>query len=337
MIKKYVLGLLVALLMMSLSVGVAFGADWPTRPINIIVFSAAGGSTDLSNRAIAEAIKPYLGVEVVVSNMPGALGGTATAYVWSAPRDGYIWYGASEGFLGLAVLGAHHTTAEDWELFLVGGTPGVISVRKDSPFEDFQQLLDAVAASPGGLTIATSIPGCIWNIQYLTLEKYGGYDLEFIPYPGSHPSIVAALAGEIDVVWTGLGEQSEFLKAGELRPLAIYDTKPHEFAGMTIPPITDYVPELVEIMPLLQFVGFGLPSDTPPEILEKVTEAFHQAMQKEPVQRFAETVASTLYGYSGEKARELAKRQQAIFAWLLWEEGLARVSPEEFGIPNPFE
>jgi len=336
MFKRFVIVLFVGVLLAMTITGIAF-AEWPSRPINIIVYSSAGGSTDLSNRAIAEAIKPHLGVDAVVSNMPGAMGATATAYVMGAPHDGYLWFGLSEGVLGLGVLGAFATTTDDWEFFMIGGTPGVISVRKDSNYTNFQELLDDISKRPGEITIATSIPGCIWNIQYLTLERFGGYDLAFVPYTGSHPSIVAGLAGEVDVVWTGLGEQAEFLRAGELRPLVMYDTAAHEFAGLTIPPITDFVPQLAEVMPLIQFVGFGLPADTPPEILETVTEAFKKAMTEEPVKNFADAVASQLYGYYGQEAKDLANKQQGIFAWLLWEEGLATVSPEEFGIQNPFE
>ncbi len=313
----------------------ALAQEWPTRPINIIVFSAAGGSTDLSNRALAEAMKPYLGVDIVVQNMEGAMGGTATSYVWDAPHDGYLWFGLSEGFFGQCVLGIHPTTVEDWEFFWVGGTPGIISVRKDSPYQNFQELLDDIKERPGEITIATSIPGCIWHIQYLTFERYGGYDLEWIPYPGSRPSIVSAIAGEVDVVWTGLGEQAEFLKAGQLRPLAMYDTKSHEFAGVTVPPITDFVPELAEIMPLRQCVGFALPADTSPEILDKITGAFVEGMKEKPVLDFAENVYSELYGYYGKEAKDFARRSQSIFAWLLWEEGVAKESPDKFGIPKP--
>jgi len=329
--KRLVILLLISLLVLS----TALSVDWPRRQITIVVYSAAGGATDLSNRAIAEAIKKYLGVDVIVVNMPGAMGGTATSYVWNAPHDGYLWFGTSEGFLGQCVLGAHHTTARDWEFFMIGGTPGIISVKKDSPYKTFQDLLDDVKKRPGEVTVATSIPGCIWNIQYLTLKKYGGYDLKYVPYPGSHPSQVACLAGEVDVVWTGLGEQAEYLKAGQLRPLAVYDTKPLEFAGMTIPPITDFVPELAKVMPIKQFVGFALPADTPKEILDKITEAFKKAMKEKPVLDYGKNRYSELYGYYGEKAKQFAMKEQSLFAWLLWEEGIAKISPEKFNIPKP--
>jgi len=332
---SFFLSVVCLFLVVALLTSGALAQEWPARPINIIVFSAAGGSTDLSNRAIAEAMKPYLGVDIVVQNMEGAMGGTATSYVWNAPHDGYLWFGLSEGFFGQCVLGIHPTTVEDWEFFWVGGTKGVISVRKDSPYKNFQELLNDLEKRPGEVTIATSIAGCIWHIQYLTFRRYGGYELEWIPYPGSRPSIVNTIAGEVDVAWTGLGEQAEFLKAGQLKPLVVYDTKPLEFAGVIIPPITDFIPELAEIMPLSQCVGFALPADTSPEILDKITDAFAKGMKEKPVIDFAENVYSELYGYCEEEAKSFARNSQSIFAWLLWEEGVAKESPEKFEIPKP--
>jgi len=331
--KKYFLVILVIAFVIC---GVnAYAVDWPERTVNIIVYSAAGGSTDLSNRAIAEGLKKSLGVDVVVSNMPGAMGGTATSYVWNLKHDGYACFGLSEGYLGQCVLGLHPTTVKDWEIFMVGGTPGIISVKPDSPYQNFKQILDDAKKRPGEVLIATSIPGCIWHIQWLTAKKYGNFNAKFVPYPGSFPSQTAAIAGEIDVVWTGLGEQSEFLKGRKLRPLAVYDSKPLEFAGLTIPPITDFIPELEKVMPIKQFVGFALPADTPKEILDKVTDAFKIAMKSEAVKNFGEVKYSELYGYCGEEARQIASKQQSVFAWILWDEGIARISPEEFNIPKP--
>jgi len=96
-----------------LSFASVYAGEWPERTINIIVYAAAGGATDLSNRAIAEGLKGPLGVDVVASNMPGAMGGTAVNYVWTSKHDGYVFAGVSEGYLGQCVLGIHHTTAKD--------------------------------------------------------------------------------------------------------------------------------------------------------------------------------------------------------------------------------
>jgi tripartite-type tricarboxylate transporter receptor subunit TctC len=88
-------------------------------------------------------------------------------------------------------------------------------------------------------------------------------------------------------------------------------------------------------MPIKQFVGFALPSDTPRNILAKVTDAFKVAMKHKAVADFGKMKYSELYGYSGEKAKTVAINQQKVFTWLLYDEGIAKKSPAEFGIPRP--
>lgn len=310
-------------------------AEWPQRPLNIIVYSSAGGSTDLANRAVSEGMKESLGVDVIASNMPGALGGTAVNYVWNQRHDGYRMVGLSEGALGHSVLGLHTSTAKDWEYFMVGGTPGIIAVNADSEYQNFTDLLAAVKRKPGEMTIATSVPGCIWNVQWLLTKKLGGFDTRFVPYPGSFPSQTAALSGEVDIVWTGLGEQSEFIKGNKLRALAVFSNEAVEFEGQTIPPITDFIPEVASSMPINQFVGFALPADTPADVKTQVTTAFEAAMQSEAVKQFGSAKQSTLYGWHGEKAKQVALGQERIFAWTLWDAGLAKKNPQELGIERP--
>lgn len=310
-------------------------ADWPTRSTNIIVYSSAGGATDLANRAVAEGMKDSLGVDVITSNMPGALGGTAVNYVWNQRHDGYRMVGISEGALGHSVLGLHTSTAKDWEYFMVGGTPGIISVNVDSEYKTFAELYSAVSAKPEQLKIATSVPGCIWNVQWLLSKKLGGFNTQFVPYPGSFPSQTAALSGEVDVVWTGLGEQSEFIKGGNLRALAVFSDKAIDFNGQSIPAITDFIPQLKASMPINQFVGFALPSDTPKPVLDKVTESFKVAMDSDAVQKFGVAKYSDLYGLYGEQAKQVALNQEKVFAWTLWDAGLAKSNPTDFGIERP--
>ncbi len=310
-------------------------ADWPTRPVNIIVYSSAGGSTDLANRAIAKGMKDSLNVDVIASNMPGALGGTAVNYVWNQRHDGYRMVGVSEGALGHGVLGLHTTTAKDWEYFMVGGTPGIIAVSAESEYQTFSDLYQAIKNEPGKLKIATSVPGCIWNVQWLLTKKLAGFDTQFVPYPGSFPSQTAALSGEVDIVWTGLGEQSEFIKGDKLRALAVFSDTAVDFEGGSIPPITDFIPELKSSMPINQFVGFALPSDTPKKVLDAVGESFEVAMQSEVVKQFGEAKYSKLYGWHGDAAKQVALTQEKVFAWTLWDAGLAKKDPKELGIERP--
>ena len=309
--------------------------NYPRRPVNIIVYSSAGGATDLANRAIADGMKETMGKDVIASNMPGALGGTAVNYVWNQAHDGYRLVGISEGALGHSVLGLHDKTAKDWDYFMVGGTPGILSVNSKSPYQTFSDLQAAVKASPGTMTISTSVPGSVWNVQWLNTKRLGGFDTKFIPYPGSAPSQTAALSGEVDMVWTGLGEQSEMLKGNRLRPLAVFSDEAIEFNGSTIPPITNFIPELKTVMPINQFVGFAVPTDTPENVKAHLTSAFKAGMQSEIVQEFSVAKHSELINLHGEAAKEMAMQQEKIFAWTLWDAGIAKTNPATLGIENP--
>jgi tripartite-type tricarboxylate transporter receptor subunit TctC len=300
------------------------------------VYVAPGGSTDLSNRALAAAIEREMGARFSVLNMPGAQGGVAAAYVWNAPRDGHTWYGTGEASLGLGVLGAHTTTSKDWSYLIVGGAPGVLSVPANSPFQSAEELIAAVRARPDEIRIASSIQASAWHVQYLALSEAGDLQFRWVSYPGSHPSQVAALSGEIEVVLTSLGEQAEFLRGGQLRPLAVIQSDPIEMEGVgSIPPITDVVPEIASYLPLQQFVGSALPADTPPETLARVQAAFQSAMQSEEVQNFGRQSHSVLMGLSGDEAQRFTERQERVFSWLLYDAGLATHSPEQFGIERP--
>jgi tripartite-type tricarboxylate transporter receptor subunit TctC len=313
------------------------GGAWPGRqPIYIAVFASPGGSTDLANRAVAAALERELGARFSVLNMPGAQGGVGAAYVWNAPRDGHTWFGTSEGSLGLAVLGAHTTSAKDWRYFIVGGTPGILSVPAGSPYRNLEGLLADIRARPNQVRIATSLPATAWHMQYLALARAADLDVRWISYPGSHPSQVAALSGEVDVVLTGMGEQAEFLRAGRFRPLAAIQSEPAEMEGVgRIPPVTETVPALTGALPLRQFVGFALPGDTPPEILERIEAAFELAMRSEEVRNYARQSHSELLGLMGADAAAMVRNQERVFAWSLYEEGLATHSPAQFGIERP--
>lgn len=312
------------------------GADWPSRPIELVVFSSAGGGTDLAARILAAALEPELGVPIRVSNMTGGRGGAAAQYVFGGGRDAYRWLGASETVLSLAVRGAHPTTSKDWVYFIFAGSPGVISTSANSPYRTFDELLAAVRRREGELTIASSGPGSIWHIRTEILRRHGRFQVRYIPYPGSSESQVAVLAGEVDLVHTALAEQVNYIRGGQLRPLGMVETEPVELDGVgLIPAVTDWLPELEEHLPLPQWLGFMVPAETPEETVAALTRAYHRALESEAVRQFLENTGNRLYGLSGPEAAVMARRLEGIFSWLLYDLGLAQHSPERFGIDRP--
>lgn len=177
---------LVLVLLFALAPSV-FAADYPARDINMIIFSAAGGGTDLANRALAAEMAKTLGVNIPASNMEGASGGVAANYVQGKAHDGYNLLGISEGLFPLAVLNCAEFTHGDWEYFILGGTPGLISVSVDSPYQTVEEVVEAMKANPGKITLANSQVGCIWDIKAALFKQATGVEYQFMAYQGSNP------------------------------------------------------------------------------------------------------------------------------------------------------
>ncbi len=316
--------------------GVVLAEEWPTRPIEISCFAGAGGGTDTTDRAIAKAMEPFLGVPINVVNRTGGAGGVALNAVWSKPHDGYAWGGFSESILPAPVMGGHHTSAKDWVYYMVGGAPGVVSVRSDSKFKTLAQLVEAAKASPGKVKASASATGGIWHTKLIALESGTGIKFNFVPFNGSHPSQVAAITGEVEVVLTSISEQAELVKAKKLVPLAMVELKPYDFPGVgTIPAAVDSYPDVAKLLPLDQWLGFALPADTPQAVIKKVDDAFAKAMETKAIKDLAKNRNMTLYGYYGDKAKGVANKMESVWNWTLYDLGIAKKSPAEFGIPKP--
>ena len=311
--------------------------EWPTRNITIVVSAGAGGGTDLGNRTLGAAMEEFLGTGINVVNNTGGGGGAAAEQVFSARHDGYMWLGFFEGIFSNAVLGTHHGNSEHWDYFILGGTPGIMSVAEDSPFRTAGDVIQAMRNNPGGVRLAASSVGTIWDIKSTLLGQAAGVTYTFMPYPGSIPSILAMIAGEVDVVITGLGEQVEFLEAGRLRPLAMIELYSMRVPGFDheVSSILHYVPEMANFLPVHQTIGFAIPRATPADAREKITDAFVRAMQSERVQAYSRSHFVALSGAHGAEAREIARRMESTLGWIMYDRGVAAVSPAALNIPRP--
>ncbi len=129
----------------------ALGAEWkPTRPINLIVPWAAGGSTDQITRITATQLEPLLGQTIVIINQAGASGSLGTRSALDAARDGYTWTsGAAQDLGAYEALGLLKTRITDWNLFLNVANIQLLSVNADSPYNTAQELIDAMKLKPG--------------------------------------------------------------------------------------------------------------------------------------------------------------------------------------------
>jgi tripartite-type tricarboxylate transporter receptor subunit TctC len=331
--KRLLIGLVLLLAMVT---GV-YAADFPKRNITSVVVWGAGGGTDTCNRIIAAEMQQFLGVNVNVINKTGGVGGSVgMMYGFSRPHDGYTLTGLSESNVTAGVQGGWDKNFNVWDVFIVGGSPDIISVTPNTPYQSLKDLIEAAKSKPGSIKAGASAAGSIHHLNLLALENGTGAKFSFIPYKGSAPSQNAAMAGEVSVVVTSLAEQQQLLRGGKLRPLAMLIPEPFKVEGLgTIPSSFNSYPGLSKYLPISQAIGFAIPADVPADRKAVIVDAFNKAMATEKVKSWAKENYYLLSGKTGAESRKVFDALQSNFAWTLWELKAAKINPAKLGIPKP--
>jgi tripartite-type tricarboxylate transporter receptor subunit TctC len=333
--KKNV-NIFIALMCFAGIVSSANAAEYPTKSINVIVHSAAGGGSDVWARKVAALMEKDLGKKMVVSNKPGGNGGIGANFVWNSKHDGYTILGASESSMTYGVNGACEKTAKYWNYYISAGSPGVIAVLKDSPFKTFEDLVKAAKAKPDMVKVSNAGIGKLWHLKTEMFRKYSNVPIKHSPYKGSAPAIVALLSQEVDAVSCSAGEAGSYIESGKMRPLVMTENQPFTFAGYgEVPAITQYMPELNKYLPMSQFLCLMVPKDIDQAILDRLGRAFEYAMKTPDMADFIKMQNATRYGIGGESANIMAVQMEKVFSWFANDLGIAKVKPIDLGIEKP--
>ena len=318
-----------------LTTGFAAAQEWqPDRPINLIVPWGAGGSTDQVTRVTAPILAEALGVEVVVVNQPGASGAIGTQEVLNAPKDGYTWTAnAIANNATYAVTGLlENTNIDDWHIYLSVANVPVVSVPVDSEFEDFGQLLEAFKSRGQEITVATAGITSSGGTAIAALSGAAdGFDYNMITYDGGGPAAIATASGEAMVTTQLAVEQTELIRGGRLKALAVLSDEPLALEGVDpIPPITEWLPDM-ELAP--DYFGIFIPRGVPDEVVATVDRIWaDQVMNSDALKTYAETYGAVFAPSFGDEARALAMPVVILEACDAVERGEAVNDPSTIGI-----
>ena len=314
----------------------AAAADWkPTHPINLIVPWAAGGSTDQVTRATAAELEGVLGQKIVVVNQPGASGSLGTKSALEAPKDGYTWTaGAAQDLGAYESLGLLKTRITDWDLFLNVANVSVVAVNVDTPYKTMQDLIDAMKAKPGQISVATAGVTSSGHSAMEAVAAATGVKYRHVTYDGGNPAVVATVAGETQVTTQLAVEQADMIRGKRLRPLAVVGNKPLELEGYgTIPPLSQFVPGFTAPA---NYFGIFLPKGVPDDVVQTLTKAWQTTIaNSEALKKYAASrgaLFTPLYGAEAQKAVFPAVQANA---WMLFDSKKATISPDTVGIPRP--
>lgn len=330
---QHVVAFTVALL---LAPAVALGQAFPAKTITDVVFSSAGGGTDVMNRQLAAIMEKSLGQKVIVTNMPGGLGGTAAEHVWSQAHDGYTLMGVSETASTFLVNAATKHGVKDWIFFIGAGSPGILAVRADSPIKTFQDLAAAARKAPRAVKVANSGKGKLWHLKAVIVEKNIGAKFLHLPYNGSNPAIIATLSGEADAVSASLQEVAEHVRAGTLRLVVLTEEERVKMKGYdNVPALAEFYPDVKRYFPLQQWLGFAVPKDTPAAAVAVLGQNFEKAMKDPGLQKWLAENQMESMGIWGDAAAKFSERLEANLSWLSFEMEVVKVNPSTLGIAKP--
>jgi tripartite-type tricarboxylate transporter receptor subunit TctC len=316
--------------------GTGQAQQWkPSRPINLIVPWAAGGSTDQVTRIAASEMEKALGQTIVIVNQPGASGSIGTKSAWDAPRDGYTWTAGAAQDLGVyETLGSLKTRITDWHLFLNVANVQVMSVNPKTPYNSAKDVLDAMKAKPGQISVATAGVTSAGHNAMELIAKDTGVKYKHVTYDGGNPAVVATVAGEADVTTQLAVEQADMIRGKRLRPLATVSDKPLELEGYgTIPPLSQTLPGFTAP---INYFGIFIPKGVPDEVVKTVERIWAENIAKsEALKKYAVSRGALFAPQYGEAAQKAVFPAVQANAWLLFDGGKAKVSPDTVGIPKP--
>lgn len=313
-------------------------AEYPEKEIQGIIQWGAGGSTDTVMRSVTPHAEEVLGGTVVMQNMTGAVGAIALNHVAGSAADGYTVLMGAENPMLYKIMGLGDKDYAEFTpvSILARGTP-ILVAGNDAPFDTYAEMIDYVKANPGEVRFGSTGPGGLPSVVTAMINAVeGDLDVIEVPYDGDGPALTGLQGGAIDVMPVVLGLAVDPIRAGNMKALAVVDTQPVAQLPDT-PVVTETSEGYNTYLPWGPFFGVFVPKGTPDEVVEKLSAAYAEGAQNPEFVEMMEARGFTLMGISGEEAEAFLTKWQQGTAWLLQDAGLAKTSPEEFGIARPGE
>jgi tripartite-type tricarboxylate transporter receptor subunit TctC len=293
----------------------ASGAEYPEKPIRIVVPNPAGGTVDIVTRAVAQGLGVSLGQPVVVDIKPGGNNVIGADAVARAAPDGYT-----------LLMGGTHLTINPLmrklpydgmnaftPVALLAATPNVIAVNASLPVRNVAELVALAKARPKELNCATATPG---NGTHLAAERFrsqAGIELNFIPFQGGVQAALAVAGGHADVLVAPLSDAAPHHASGKLRILAV--TSPQRFE------ILPDIPTLAESgfagFHSLQWFGAVAPAGTPRPVVTRLSAEMRRSLDNPDVRASFARLGLSVMPLSAEQFDEFLRNETRAFAAII--------------------
>jgi tripartite-type tricarboxylate transporter receptor subunit TctC len=300
-------------------------AEYPERPIELIVPWGAGGGTDAVGRIFASLLEKELGQPVNVVNRTGGSGVVGHSAIANAQPDGYTL-----GVMTVEIVMMHHQgltelTYEDYTvLALVNADPGGVMVSADSDYESVEDLLAAIKEQPAGTFKASGTgQGGIWHLGlagWLLSEGVDPGKVSWVPSQGAAPGLADMVAGGVDIVTSSLAEGRALIEAGKVRPLGHMGEERLELFA-DAPTLKEATGSGWTVAAWRAIVG---PKGLPDDVQQKLVSAIETAYNSPEYQDFMKERGFGLMWMPTEEAAEYMGGADEDFGKVMREAGLAQ-------------
>lgn len=310
-------------------------ADYPTKPITMIIPYGAGGTTDVYGRKLAALLEKQLGQSITVTNQGGASGSIGSQFVKEQPSDGYTLLVCAETMGTYRTLNVCDLGYDDFTVISpLVGDPKVLVVGKDSPYNTLEELLNAIKEKPGKITMSHSGPGGSGHNQGLILGELG-YEVSMTSFDSGNAALLGVIGGQVDFTNPNISTLQGYIASGDVKPLAVFASE-RMAAYPDIPAFTETLPESEKYLDIpYTLLTFVVNNDTPQDVVAVLKDAAQKVFQDaEWISFVEENAADKVYEkYVDEAAmKEFYSKWQSVICWLQYDNGVAEKSPEEFGI-----
>ena len=273
---------------------VACAQDWPSRPITMVVPFAAGGTTDLLGRVMAQHIGELLGQPVVVENVGGAGGMTGSLRVAQAPPDGsqVLFSGLGPLILSQTLYKKpRYNTVNDFvPVALIAEVPLVLVVRKDPPANNLQEFVAYAKTNQGKMTFGSAGSGSAPHIGCVLLNMAMGTQITHVPYRGSGPALQELIAGRIDFYCDAVSAPLPHIQSNTMKAIAILSRN----RAAMLPNLPTAQEQGLADFDAATWFGFFLPRGTPQSIVSRLQEATVRAMREPAVREHMDKLGANV-------------------------------------------
>lgn len=297
-------------------------AEWPERPITLIVPFPAGGGTDTFARPLAQQLTMQLGQSVVIDNKGGA-GGTVGAGVAAKARpDGYTFFmgGAHHALAPSLYKSLNYNIQKDFvPVALVAQPPQVVVINSSKlPVKTLQEFIEYARKRPGEINFGTAGKGSTHHLAGELFAMQTGIKLVDVPYQGAGPMLSALIGGQVDLAFDGLGSSSGHIRAGAIKPLAVAARE----RSPSLPDVPTAAEAGVPNYEVSTWYAIWAPAGTPQEAVDKMTAHISKALETQKIKETWASNGSSMPTLTGAKFGAFVDSEVARWAKVVNDSGV---------------